>query len=88
MQLESTNQQFQLSLKKKNPVTLPFSAVVSRVHPVRCRLPALHPAKEVPRSEEAEMLGARGAQRRFWVRQGPTAEAQRQIGRAGNPAED
>ena len=76
MQLESTNQQFQLSLKKKNTVTLPFSAVVSRVHPVRSRLPALHPAEEVPRSEEAEVLGARGAQRRFRVQQGTAAEAQ------------
>ena len=68
--------------------TIPFSTEVSRVHPVPGRFPTLHPAEEVSRAEVAEMLGARGAQRRFWVRQGPTAEAKRLIGRAGNPAED
>ena len=67
---------------------IPFSAVVPRVHPVRGRLPALHPAEEVPRPEVAEVLGARGAELRIRVHQGPVTEAQRQIGKAGNQAEN
>ena len=69
---------------------LPYSAVVPRVHPVCGRAALLHPAEEVPRPQETEVLGAGGTQRRYGGRQGPAAEAaSRQIGQVGrNNAEN